>query len=74
MNNAVTLPVFSNGLTAKDFSRPVWNQYAGESGGFVAESRDGRFEAIAEPLKSGWRFWLVRTDDGATIQGATCVS
>jgi len=72
-NNPV-LPTFSNGLSAKDFNRPAWNKYAGEAGGFVAESRDGQFEVIAEPLKSGWQFWLVRISDGETIQEALCAS
>ena len=72
--NQPVLPAFSNGLTAKDFNRPSWNKYAGEAGGFVAESRDGQFEAIAEPLQSGWQFWLVRTSDGETLQETSCAA
>lgn len=68
MKKLSPIPSFTNGLTAKDFIRPTWSEYAGEAGGFIAESRDGQFEAIAEPRKNGWQFWLVRTCNGETIQ------
>lgn len=67
------LPTFANGLSARDFIPSAWNQYAGEAGAFVAASRCGQFEAIAEPLRqNGWQFWLVRTVDGETIQEGYC--
>lgn len=71
---APTLPTFANGLTAQDFKRATWSQFAGEAGAYVAESVCGRFEAVAEPLQGGWRFWIVRTDDGETLQEASCAS
>ncbi len=70
------LPAFSSGLTAQHFKKPVWNTFAGEAGAFVAESNDGKFEAIAEPIKDGWRFWLVPVADpeNALCMEETCAS
>jgi hypothetical protein len=68
MKTLIRLPQFANGLSSGDFHRPKWDKHAGESGAFVAASLDGSHEAIAEPLGTGWHFWLVRTIDGETIQ------
>jgi hypothetical protein len=72
--NLALLPTFPSGLAVQDFNRPKWSEYVGRSGGFMAQSRDGQFEAIAEPLAGRWQFWLVRITDGEMIQEMLCAS
>jgi len=72
--NALILPS-SGRLAARNFTKPRWNDFAGERGGFVANSLAGDVEAIAEPIAGGFRCWLVRTSDGETIHTEDlCVS
>lgn len=54
------LPSFNRPLS---FGLLEWNPFAGERGAFVATSPDGCFEAMAEPMVNGWRFWLVDVND-----------
>ena len=49
------------------FKEPWYDPLAGESGGWVAGSVDGQLLAVAERMRKGWRFWLVRMVDGETL-------
>ena len=74
MTATLTLPTIPSHSLAK-FSTPVWNQFAGESGAYQAESLCGQFAAIAEPVDGGYDFFLVSYLDGSTLAFAsTCVS
>lgn len=58
-----TWPRIFPGKANLSFTKPAWNKFAGEAGAYVSESLDGQFEAMAEPIPKGWRFWLVPVDD-----------
>lgn len=63
MNLQSTWPRIFPGKANLSFTKPTWNTHVGERGGYLSASTDGRFEAIAEPIPKGWRFWLVPVDD-----------
>ena len=60
-----TWPRIFPGLANLSYSEPVWNEFAGEAGAFVSGSTCGLYEAMAEPMPYGWRFWLVPVNDPA---------
>lgn len=60
----------SKAMPAVHWLRFDWNDHAGEAGGWVADSQCGLHEAIAEPTRHGWRFWIVRLADGETLFSA----
>jgi len=55
-------------LKLNGFTTPVWDEFAGANGAYVAESFDGKIEAIAEPEASGWMCWFVATSNGETLR------
>jgi hypothetical protein len=69
MAKLLKLPLmpFPQSVEANHFAAPSWSDLAGEKGGYVARSHDGQFEAVAEPIEKGFRFWIVRVEDGSTI-------
>ena len=52
--------LMQNGFLKIDgFKMAVWDEFAGAAGAFVAESYDGKTEAIAEPQPNGFLCWIV---------------
>jgi hypothetical protein len=49
------------------FRTPWFDPMCGEKGAWVAGSIDGTLLAVAEKIRKGWRFWLVRNADGETL-------
>lgn len=50
------------------FKTPWFDPLMGKRGGWVAGSVDGQLLAVAEKIKTGWRFWLVSMENGETIE------
>jgi len=50
------------------YRTPHWDDFAGAAGAFVAESNDGRTEAVAEPRPDGFLCWIISTDDGSVLR------
>ena len=64
--------LMQNGFLKIDgFKMAVWDDFAGAAGAFVAESCDGKTEAIAEPQPNGFLCWIVSTADGSVIRSET---
>lgn len=55
-------------LKLNGFNTPVWDEYAGANGAYVAESTDGKIDAIAEPENGGFMCFFVDTSNGATLK------
>ena len=55
-------------LKLNGFTSPAWDEFSGANGAYVAESTDGKIEAIAEPENGGWVCWFVSTDNGETLK------
>ena len=53
------------------YQQAIWDEFAGAAGAFVAESHDGKTEAIAEPRPNGFLCWIVSTSDGSVIRSET---
>ena len=55
-------------LKLKGFSTPAWDEYAGAKGAQVAESNDGKIDAIAEPEDGGFMCYFIDVSNGATLK------